>query len=79
LRDDLPLDVERAVVTTWADEPFSREAYTAITTDWRPEDDELMQRPVGALHFAGEHTAGDWAGLMEGALRSGVRAAGEVT
>ena len=79
LRDDLPLDLERAVVTTWADEPFSREAYTAITTDWRPEDDELMQRSVGALHFAGEHTAGDWAGLMEGALRSGVRAADEVS
>ena len=78
LRDDLPLDIERAVVTTWADEPFSREAYTAITTEWRPEDDDVMQRPVGSLHFAGEHTAGDWAGLMEGALRSGVRAADEV-
>jgi monoamine oxidase len=30
------------------------------------------------VHFAGEHTAGDWAGLMEGALRSGVRAADEI-
>jgi monoamine oxidase len=29
-------------------------------------------------HFAGEHTAGAWAGLMEGALRSGARAAREV-
>ncbi|MFM7597140.1 MAG: FAD-dependent oxidoreductase [Actinomycetota bacterium] len=28
--------------------------------------------------MAGEHTAGDWAGLMEGALRSGIRAADEV-
>jgi monoamine oxidase len=27
---------------------------------------------------AGEHTAGTWAGRMEGALRSGARAAGEV-
>lgn len=78
LRSDLPLDVGRAVVTTWADDPFSREAYSAVTTDWRPADDEVLQRPVGALHFAGEHTAGDWAGLMEGALRSGVRAADEV-
>ncbi|MCZ3387753.1 MAG: FAD-dependent oxidoreductase [Actinomycetia bacterium] len=78
LRSDLPLDVGRAVVTTWADEPFSREAYSAVTIDWRPEDDEVLQRPVGALRFAGEHTAGDWAGLMEGALRSGVRAADEV-
>lgn len=78
LRADLPLDIERAIVTTWADEPFSREAYTAITTDWRPTDDEALARPLGALHFAGEHTAGDWAGLMEGALRSGVRVAAEV-
>jgi monoamine oxidase len=78
LRPDLNLDLERAVVTTWADEPFSLEAYSALTTDWRPGDDELLQRPVGALHFAGEHTAGEWAGLMEGALRSGARAAQEV-
>jgi monoamine oxidase len=28
--------------------------------------------------FAGEHTAGRWHGLMEGALRSGLRAAAEV-
>jgi monoamine oxidase len=40
-------------------------------------DDELA-RPVGCLAFAGEHTAGDWHGLMEGALRSGLRAANEV-
>ncbi|MEO8106491.1 MAG: NAD(P)/FAD-dependent oxidoreductase [Actinomycetes bacterium] len=78
MRDDLPLDVERAVLTTWADEPFSREAYTALTVDTGPDDVALLQRPVGALHFAGEHTAGDWAGLMEGALRSGARAADEV-
>lgn len=78
VRSDLNLDLGRAVVTTWSDEPYSREAYTAMTTDWRPGDDEVQQRPVGALHFAGEHTAGDWAGLMEGALRSGVRAADEV-
>jgi monoamine oxidase len=30
------------------------------------------------LAFAGEHTAGEWHGLMEGALRSGIRAAQDV-
>jgi monoamine oxidase len=30
------------------------------------------------VHIAGEHTAGDWSGLMEGALRSGLRTAEEV-
>ena len=78
MRADLPLAVDRAVVTTWADEPFSREAYTALTVGTGPDDDGLIRRSVGRLHFAGEHTAGDWAGLMEGALRSGVRAADEV-
>ncbi len=32
-------------------------------------------KPIGALFWAGEHTAGEWAGTMEGALRSGRRAA----
>src|SRR4030095_15249828 len=38
----------------------------------------VLPRPVGPLHFAGEHTAGPWSGLMEGALRSGHRAAAEL-
>ena len=41
-------------------------------------DDELIATPAGRVHFAGEHTAGSWAALMEGALRSGARAADEV-
>lgn len=77
LRPELGLDVDGAVVTSWGDDPWAREAYTALTVDVLAEDDELMRRPVGPLHFAGEHTAGDWAGLMEGALRSGERAASE--
>jgi monoamine oxidase len=79
LRPDLALDVERAMVTTWSDDPWTREAYTALTIDVAAGDAELLPTAVGALHFAGEHTAGDWAGLMEGALRSGERAAAEIT
>jgi monoamine oxidase len=41
-------------------------------------DDELIAAPLGRVHIAGEHTAGAWSGLMEGALRSGARAASEV-
>ena len=40
--------------------------------------DELITAPLGRVHIAGEHTAGAWSGLMEGALRSGMRAADEV-
>ena len=73
-RPDLALDPARAVLTTWVDDPWARCAYLAESV----ARDEEMSRAVGPLHFAGEHTAGEWAGLMEGALRSGRRAAEEV-
>ncbi|KAK7961234.1 flavin containing amine oxidoreductase [Apiospora saccharicola] len=37
-----------------------------------------LREPTGNLHFAGTETAGDWKGYMEGAVRSGERAAKEV-
>jgi lysine-specific histone demethylase 1 len=53
-------------------------AYSTRTPAFRPDDPDLLARPVGPLHFAGEHTAGPWSGLMEGGLRSGHRAAAEL-
>jgi monoamine oxidase len=67
LRPDLEL-VDGAVLTTWPDG-----AYCAAGLD-----EDALAAPAGRLHFAGEHTAGPWAGLMEGALRSGIRAAREI-
>ncbi|HEX5188800.1 MAG TPA: NAD(P)/FAD-dependent oxidoreductase [Streptosporangiaceae bacterium] len=78
LRPELALDVDRALLTTWNDDRWAGESYTALTVDQAPGDDQLIAAPVGRVHFAGEHTAGAWAGLMEGALRSGIRAADEV-
>ena len=78
LRPELRLDAARAVLTTWNDDPWAGESYSALTIEARPGDDKLIAAPAGRVFFAGEHTAGDWAGLMEGALRSGARAAGEV-
>ncbi|KAJ6005042.1 hypothetical protein N7540_012841 [Penicillium herquei] len=40
--------------------------------------DDGLREPVGNLHFAGTETAGEWKGYMEGAVRSGSRAAAEV-
>lgn len=37
-----------------------------------------LRAPAGNLHFAGTETAGEWKGYMEGAVRSGERAAAEV-
>ncbi len=78
LRPELALDLDRALLTTWNDDLWTGESYTALTVDRAPGDDPLIGAPVGRVHFAGEHTAGAWSGLMEGALRSGVRAADEV-
>ncbi|KAL2209584.1 putative flavin-containing amine oxidase [Sarocladium strictum] len=39
---------------------------------------DSLREPAGDLHFAGTETAGEWKGYMEGAVRSGERAAAEV-
>ena len=78
LRPELSLDVSRAMLTTWNDDPWAGESYSALTVTVAEGDDDVIAAPVGRVHFAGEHTAGAWAGLMEGALRSGARAASEV-
>jgi len=67
LRTDLELQAD-AVLTTWPDGAYSAAGLDA----------QALAAPAGRLHFAGEHTAGPWAGLMEGALRSGIRAAREI-
>jgi monoamine oxidase len=77
LRPDLALDQTGAVLTTWHDDPWAQAAYSSLTAG-QPHDDAALQEPVGPLHFAGEHTAGDCFGLMEGAIRSGQRAANEI-
>jgi monoamine oxidase len=67
LRPDLEL-AGQAVLTTWPDGAYSAAGL----------DEGALAAPARRLHFAGEHTAGPWAGLMEGALRSGIRAAREI-
>ncbi|MGB0384206.1 MAG: flavin monoamine oxidase family protein [Ardenticatenaceae bacterium] len=39
---------------------------------------QLLRKPVGRIHWAGTETATLWTGSMEGAIRSGERAATEV-
>jgi len=78
LRPELSMDLDRALLTTWNDDPWAGESYSALTVEAADGDDELIAAPMGRVHIAGEHTAGAWAGLMEGALRSGARAADEV-
>jgi monoamine oxidase len=77
LRPDLELDPEAALLSTWHDDPWVRGSYSARSV-YSPLRDAELSTPLGPLFFAGEHTAGDWHGLMEGALRSGERAAGQL-
>jgi monoamine oxidase len=72
LRGDLALDRAGAVLSTWEDDPWVRAAYS---TSPPPEVAAAVEHPTGPLAFAGEHTAGPHAALMEGAIRSGRRAA----
>jgi monoamine oxidase len=78
LRPDLDLEEAGTVLSTWDEDPWVGAAYSTRGLGFDPDDAEPLARPVGPLHFAGEHTAGPWAGLMEGALRSGARAAAEL-
>jgi monoamine oxidase len=77
LRPELELDTAEPLLSTWKDDPWAKGAYSARSRS-SPLDTAELARPVGPLAFAGEHTAGEWHGLMEGALRSGVRAAADV-
>jgi monoamine oxidase len=38
----------------------------------------VIRTPVGRLHWAGTETATAWSGYIDGAIASGLRAAGEV-
>jgi monoamine oxidase len=75
LRPDLALDRDGAVLSRWDDDPWVRAAYCTPTPGRSVEE---LTRPIGPLHFCGEHTADAFAALMEGALRSGLRAAADV-
>jgi monoamine oxidase len=66
------------VLTVWGPETAaSGGSYSCHPPGWSRADDEELAAPLGRVHLAGEHTAGDFCGTMEGALRSGARAAAE--
>jgi monoamine oxidase len=63
----------------WANEEFSAGCYGAFMppgawTRWG----RSLADPVGPIHWAGAETADRWTGYMDGAIRSGRRAATEV-
>lgn len=66
-------------VTDWVNEPYSQGCYAALLGpgDWLAHGPALTA-PHGRVHFAGTETSTAYFGLMEGAIRSGHRAAAEI-
>jgi monoamine oxidase len=67
LRPDLALDPDGGLLSTWPGGAYSVHPPGGA--------DPVLAERYGPFVLAGEHTAGPHAGLMEGALRSGLRAA----
>jgi monoamine oxidase len=72
LRPDLEMRPAEAVLSTWDDDPHVGAAYSLLSA---PGIIETLGRPLGPIAFAGEHLGGEMGALMEGAIRSGQRAA----
>lgn len=66
------------LVTHWGAEPWTRGSYSCHGIGADHADDAAWRTPFGAVVLAGEHTAGDASGTMNGAVASGVRAASTV-
>ncbi len=63
----------------WAEEEWTRGCYGCLmTTGGWTEYGRALREPIGRLHWAGAETATVWNGYMDGAVRSGERAAAEV-
>jgi monoamine oxidase len=63
----------------WNAEEFSRGCYFGnFPTGLLTECGRALREPVGLIHWAGTETSVEWMGYMEGAVRSGKRAAAEV-
>ncbi|NYJ02195.1 monoamine oxidase [Nocardioides thalensis] len=64
----------------WPDLPWAEGAYGAVPSPgtWTAYGEDGWRRPVGPIHWAGTETAGPWHGYIDGAIRSGERAAREV-
>lgn len=64
---------------SWHLDAFVGGAYSAVALPGTVEGiPPVMLSPTGGLHWAGTETATDHAGYFEGAIESGLRAAGEV-
>jgi monoamine oxidase len=72
-------EVREYVEKDWTAEEYSRGCYgghlgAGVWTQYGP----ALAAPIGRIHWAGSETAEVWNGYMDGAVRSGERAAAEI-
>jgi monoamine oxidase len=76
---DQALHPRRYVEADWATEVWTRGCPTGYTAPGALyEHGRFIRRPIGRIHWAGTETSTYWNGYMDGAVRSGKRAAREV-
>lgn len=79
LRNDLHIAVHaNPVMTMWSDDVLAGGAYSAHGPGASINDMKILEEPVGDVFWAGEYAEAEFTGLMEGAIRSGERAAHRV-
>jgi monoamine oxidase len=71
-------DPLETIITRWGQDPFTYGSYSYVAASAFPGDYDLMARPIGNLHFAGEATCGTHPATVHGAYLSGLRAASEI-
>ena len=73
------LDAEDFFYTQWPEEKWSRGCPVGIyPTGLMSTYGERIREPIGRIHWAGTETSDYWNGYMDGAVRSGERAALEI-
>jgi len=70
--------IETAATKSWTNDEFARGAYSHFTVGQLTNLQPHLKTAVGAIHFAGEHTAENAPG-MEGALESAERVIREIS
>lgn len=73
------LNPTKYIDKSWADEEYSGGCYAGFmpTGVWTSLG-ESLRKPCGNIHWAGTETAEIWNGYIDGAIRSGERAADEI-
>ncbi|QEL17630.1 flavin monoamine oxidase family protein [Limnoglobus roseus] len=66
------------VETDWAGEAWTAGCVSPLPPGVLTAYGAALRAPVGTVHWAGAETSDVWCGYMDGAVRSGVRAADEV-